>query len=273
MNTSDLELHQMNPQGRFSNRAEDYAKYRPSYPTEAIEFILEGWQDSAKLTAVDIGAGTGISSRLLADKKVKVIAIEPNGAMRQAATPHPLVKYRDGNAENTNLPNSSVDLVTCFQSFHWFEIEPTLREFQRILKPEGKIALVWNDRDIDGKDEFTRQHGQIIDKVGGKSSVAHRMNKYHEQYISSLLPNVRYRSFPYRQPLDKTSLIGLAMSSSYIPKAGVSHQQLVNDLNELHSQHCDRQSLVYLYYKTSVYVWEYCSSFASGKINIASPKE
>lgn len=84
---------QLNPQSRFSDRAQDYAKYRPSYPSEAIDCILAGLETSG--IAADIGAGTGISSRLLADRGVKVIAIEPNAAMKQAAESHPLVEFGD----------------------------------------------------------------------------------------------------------------------------------------------------------------------------------
>jgi ubiquinone/menaquinone biosynthesis C-methylase UbiE len=153
------QLYQMNPQGRFSDRAEDYAKYRPSYPKEAIDCILEGLGEPSQLLAADIGAGTGISSRLLADRGVKVIAIEPNLEMRQAATPHPLVEFEDGSAENTQLGDRCVDLVTCFQSFHWFNPEPTLKEFQRILKPQGRLAVVWNNRNKE--DKFTAEYSYL----------------------------------------------------------------------------------------------------------------
>ena len=137
----------MNPLSRFSDRAADYAKYRPSYPDEAIAILLEGLGNPSQLLAADIGAGTGISSPLLAQRGVRVIAIEPNEAMREAASPHPLVEFQDGAAEATNLPDTSVDLVTCFQAFHWFNPEPTLEVFHRILKPTGRLAVVWNDRD------------------------------------------------------------------------------------------------------------------------------
>ena len=119
-------LHQLNPQSRFSDRAEDYAKYRPSYPTAAIDCILQEFKEKSPLIAADIGAGTGISSRLLADRGVRVIAIEPNAAMRQVAEAHPLVEFRHGSAEATKLPDKSVDLVTCFQAFHWFNNDKCL---------------------------------------------------------------------------------------------------------------------------------------------------
>ena len=114
--------------GCASQRAEDYAKYRPNYPEVAIDCILNGLDKPERLTAADIGAVTGISSRLLADRGVKVIAIEPNAVMKAAATPHSLVQFKGGSAENTELENDSVDLVTCFQAFHWFNPELTERK-------------------------------------------------------------------------------------------------------------------------------------------------
>jgi ubiquinone/menaquinone biosynthesis C-methylase UbiE len=120
LNTDSTPLHTMNPLSRFSDRVADYVKYRPSYPAAAIAIILAGLGNSAQLIAADIGAGTGISSRLLAERGISVIAIEPNTEMRQAAESHKLVEVREGTAEVTNLPDASVDLVTCFQSFHWF---------------------------------------------------------------------------------------------------------------------------------------------------------
>ncbi|NJK55879.1 MAG: class I SAM-dependent methyltransferase [Pleurocapsa sp. SU_5_0] len=251
---TDNQLYQMNPQERFSDRAQDYAKYRPSYPSEAINCILEQLGESSSLIAADIGAGTGISSRLLADRGVKVIAIEPNVAMRQVAQKHPLVEFRDGSAENTKLPDKSVDLVTCFQSFHWFNPKPTLTEFARILQPEGRIALVWNDRDLDGGDRFTREHDYIITQASNNSPIHSRLDGKSGTFIKSLFPLVSQHIFSSQQAFTKDSLIGLAMSASYIPQEGKVHQQLLQDLANLHQKYCDEQSLVYLKYKTSVYL-------------------
>ncbi len=249
-------LHQMNPQSRFSNRAEDYAKYRPSYPIEAIDCILAGLEGKDQLIAADMGAGTGISSRLLADRGVKVIAIEPNATMRQVAKAHPLVEFRDRNAEITTLPDKSVDLVTCFQSFHWFNPEPTVKEFDRILKAKGKIALLWNDRDIYGDDQFTCEHNELIIEASNKSPILSRLGGKSYSFIKSLFPNVNHSIFPYQQALTNDALIGLAMSASYIPKLGNKYQQLIDDLTKLHQQYSNTQGLVFLHYKTSVYLTE-----------------
>jgi SAM-dependent methyltransferase len=250
---SNEQLYQMNPQGRFSDRAQDYAKYRPSYPSEAINCILEGL-DTSKLITADIGAGTGISSRLLADRGVKVMAIEPNTAMRQVALAHPLVEFRDGSAENTKLPDNSVDLVTCFQAFHWFNPEPTLREFARILQPEGRIALVWNDRDLDGGDRFTREYDYIITQASNNSPILSRLDGRSGTFIKSLFSLVSQQIFAYQQALTQDSLIGVATSASYIPQEGKAYQQMLRNLTNLHQKYCDEQGLVYLKYKTSVYL-------------------
>ncbi len=253
---SDPALYEMNPQERFSDRAEDYAKYRPSYPSAVIDRIIADLGDPSELIAADIGAGTGISSRLLADREIKVIAIEPNSAMRKVAQPHSLVEFLDGSAENTGLYDTSVDLVTCFQAFHWFNPEPTLKEFARILKPKGKVALVWNDRDVDGKDRFTREHDHIITQASNNSQIHNRLDSQSNLQISSLFSKVKYHSFPYQQAFNQESLIGLAMSASYMPQKGTAHQQLVNDLTNLYQKYHDAQGLVYLQYKSSLYLTE-----------------
>lgn len=254
MNETNIEtmpLHAMNPQGRFSHRAADYAKYRPSYPTTAIDTILEGL-DPSQLVAADMGAGTGISSRLLAERGVQVLAIEPNLEMRQAALPHPLVEFHEGTAEKTNLPNASVDLVACFQSFHWFDSAPTLLEFRRILKPTGQLAVVWNDRDR--RDEFTQHYTRLVQIASNHHPAESRLVSVKPLLASSLFPNVRCHTFVYRQALDKNGLIGRAMSVSYVPREGLAQQQLVSDLQELYNSYCNENGLVYMAYRTSVYL-------------------
>ena len=242
-------LYQMNPQERFSDRAEDYAKYRPSYPSEAIDGILEGLGRAEGLIAADIGAGTGISSRLLADRGVKVIAIEPNAAMRKAATSHPLVEFRNGDAENSKLEENSVDLITCFQAFHWFNPEPTLREFARILKPKGRLAVVWNDRDR--SDEFTAEYTHLTQTVATIQS-DWRTERFLRQTPS--FSEVTQLTFPYQQSLDRKGLVGRAMSTSYIPKTGKLSHEFRDRLNRLYEEYCDEQNLVYLKYNTNVYL-------------------
>lgn len=242
-------LYAMNPQARFSDRAGDYAKYRPGYPAAAIDSILEGVDELS--VAADIGAGTGISSRLLAERGIRVVAIEPNAQMRQAALPYPLVSFHNGTAENTNLSNASVNLVVCFQSFHWFDPKPTLLEFHRILKSAGRLALVWNDRDASS--EFTQNYTHLVQIASNHHPAESRLVAVAPLLESPLFSNVRCHTFAYRQELDLDGLIGRAMSVSYIPRSGLAHQQLVSELKKLYNR-CNENGFVYLVYCTSVYL-------------------
>ena len=246
-------LHQMNPQSRFTSRAEDYAKYRPSYSDAVIDRIVTELDDASEVVAADIGAGTGISSRLLADRGIKVMAIEPNPAMRQAAKSHPLVEFHDGSAENTKLPNAAVDLITCFQAFHWFNPEPTLKEFARILKPKGKLAAIWNNRHKD--DEFTREYSRLTQKASNNDSELRYGTERSLRHTDWFNP-ARHFVFSYRQALNLEALIGRAMSTSYIPQEGEIHEEFIEGLKQLHQHYRNGDDLVYLQYQTSVYLTE-----------------
>lgn len=249
-------LHTLNPLTRFSNRASYYAQYRPSYPEQAINLLLEGLGNPAELIAADIGAGTGISARLLAEKQVQVIAIEPNLPMRQAATPHPLVEFREGTSETTHLADHSVDLVTAFQAFHWFNPEPTLKEFKRILKPSGRLAIVWNHRNRN--DPFTQGYSSIL-KAASKDHPAEKEKRKRVMDVaqnSDQFKNWRYLAIAYQQKLDLNKLIGRTQSASYIPTEGEAAEQIITDLETLFQRWVDEQGFVYLVYRTDVYLAE-----------------
>ncbi len=154
------------------------AKSRPTYPDDAIQYILDTYQLRSGSELADVGCGTGISSQLFAQHGLHVTGVEPNHDMRQKAAeltdlvaPGTL-RLVDGTAENTTLKDSSVDAVLCAQAFHWFAADLALKEFHRILKPEGWTVLIWNERDE--SDHFTRAYGDAfrklteIDKVEAK---------------------------------------------------------------------------------------------------------
>jgi SAM-dependent methyltransferase len=251
-NINRIALHTLNPLDRFSDRAADYVKYRPSYPAAVIDTILDGL-DTATIVAADIGAGTGISTRLLAQRGVRVFAIEPNAAMRDAATPHPLVEFRDGKAEATGIENASVDLVTCFQAFHWFDPTPTLLEFRRILKSTGRLALVWNNRDKE--DAFTNEYSKLIVAGSTDRATHERSESAQPLLISPHFTNVRLTTFTNHQELDLAGLIGRVRSNSYTPK-GALLDRLILDLEKLHDRFQNDDGFVYLKYSTSLHLAE-----------------
>ncbi|MEM7716054.1 MAG: methyltransferase domain-containing protein [Cyanobacteria bacterium P01_A01_bin.68] len=245
-------LYNLNPLTRFCEKAGNYNKYRPPYPDAVVNKILEGLTLNNQFVAADIGAGTGISARQIASKGIKVIAVEPNAAMREVAESHQGVEWRNGTAEATNLPDASVDLITCFQAFHWFKPEPTLLEFRRILKPQGRLAVVFRDFNLD--DEFTRVYDQFICKF--EESCPSGTLSYK---IEPLKNNLDFQyldcyTFPYKQELDLSSLIGLAQSVSFISSAETVQKQLVDGLEQLHQRFCDRNGFVYLDYSNKVHL-------------------
>ncbi|MDY7021395.1 MAG: class I SAM-dependent methyltransferase [Cyanobacteria bacterium J06592_8] len=251
-----LPLYLKNPVSRFSARASEYAQYRPSYPPEAIAHILCGLGDFNTIVAADIGAGTGISANLLAARGVRVLALEPNAAMKQMATSHPQVQWLEGTAETIPLADQSVDLVTAFQAFHWFDLEPTLKEFSRILKPNGRVAIVWNHRDR--QDQFTQAYSQIFKQASRYNSA---MRPRSRRPITSLLEsldfeNQRHQKFTHHQALDLTGLVGRTHSASYIPKQGLEAESILKNIRELYHNWKDDRGFVYILYRTDVYLAE-----------------
>lgn len=252
-----LPLHQQNPLGRFSDRAQDYARYRPTYPPEAITALLHNLGDPTALIAADIGAGTGISARLLGDRGLTVWAIEPNAAMRAANEPHPQVTVQSATAEATGLPDASVHLVTCCQAFHWFQADAALAEFHRILKPNGRVALLWNERKP--IDRFTEAYESII------CNASDRQIKVITDYKSSKalahapqFKNYQTYYFDWLRPMTHDALIGLSLSASYVPKSGDAHDQMMRRLHCLFEQWAEKNEMgdrcIQMAYRTNVYL-------------------
>ncbi|MCU0537377.1 MAG: class I SAM-dependent methyltransferase [Hydrococcus sp. Prado102] len=257
----------MNALERFSNRAIDYANCRPSYSKEAIAFILKGLNSSSQLIAADIGAGTGISSRQLAEQGVRVLAIEPNAEMRAVAVPHPSVEFYDSTAEKTRLADTSIDLITCFNSAHWFDTKPTLLEFKRILKPGGRLALAWQE--WDESDRCTQLYNNIVfsasypnlfkrfvEKATRNSKLALRWYEWqlHRLLRSFNFTNIRREEFADRQELDLAKLIGLARSQSFVPLTESVQEQLLCAFGQLCDRFGNENGKMYLVYRIRVYL-------------------
>ncbi len=244
---------ELSPTTRFADRASDYALFRPSYPPAAIDAVFEGLPTDRPLVAADIGAGTGISSRLLADRGLRVLAVEPNAAMRETADPHPGVTFVDGAAESTGLGAASVDLVMCAQAFHWFKPVDALAEFRRIVKPRGRLVFLVNERD--NEDAAMRAYNTAI-KAAAERELSEGMRGAIDDALHAAgIPTVP-RSFPYAQALSRDGLVGRARSASYIPKEGPRYEQLLRDLDALWIAHHGADGMVTLGYRTFVWVVE-----------------
>lgn len=236
----------LQPVARFSDRVGDYARHRPSYPQEAIQAVLAGLNVGPGFTAVDVGAGTGISTRLLAERVFpaggRVVAIEPNEAMREqgTASSDSRIEWMGTSGEQTGLPDRSADLVLCAQAFHWLDGPAALDEFARILKPGGRAALLWNVQDT--TDEFTAGYNRAlrthaVDEPRSPTYISDPDGSYCG--LPGILRDHRgfssYAHFELRgdQTLDMEGLLGRALSASYAPKSGPGYESLKRTLAEL----------------------------------------
>lgn len=241
------------PTTRFSDRVADDTRYRPTYPAEAIDAILEGLGDAASLTAADVGAGTGISARLLGDRGLRVIAIEPNAAMRDGATALPRVEWRDAAGESTGLDDLSIDLVLCAQAYHWMDPPRACAEFARVLRPGGRLALMWNDGDE--STPVAGRYYELLREVATDGTLSHKTAAAGPT-LASPFESMERLTFRNVQRMDREGLIGRAMSASYVPKAGPEVEWLSSALSDLHSEHADASGLIAFEYEVVLYLGE-----------------
>ena len=257
-----MEAHRTDPTvpdstTRFSDRVEQYVKYRPGYPSGVLAFLRELgvlWEGA---TIADIGSGTGISSTLLLSEGHEVFAVEPNGPMRQAAErmlkgdPH--FHSVNGKAEATTLADASVDLIIAGQAFHWFDPSAARREFARILRPGGGVALFWNCRILSGT-PFADQYEALSCEFGTDYCRVRHEELTAEQIAAFLSPGkVQIGQFPNAQRLDYAALEGRLLSSSYIPgPTKPRYPEMIVALRKLFD-HCQIDGHVVMEYTTEVH--------------------
>ncbi len=220
------------PTERFGSRAPAYASFRPAYPNEAIDAVLTGLGDMREIVVADVGAGTGISSRMFAARGSDVIAIEPNAAMQAAAGEHARVRWCDGTAERTGLADRSVDVVVACQAFHWFATPEAMTEFARIAR--RRAAILQYERDE--RDAFTNEYGEIVRAYARDDTEARRLAALT---TFARFPNARvtHAEFPSAQILTRDALLGRAASSSYLPDAGPESEAMQRDLRAAFERH------------------------------------
>jgi len=228
---------------RFSNRVDDYVRFRPGYPPALLQWLHSEQGVPHEALVADIGAGTGISSQMLLAAGHPLIAVEPNAAMRAAAetwlgTEYPNFRAINGTAEATGLADASVGLVSAAQAFHWFDTVAVRAEWRRILAPGGRVLVFWNSRLLDAS-PFLRGYEQLLLDFGTDySAVAERYqtDEQMREWFGGGLQAIGY--FPNVQMLDFDALQGRLLSSSYAPTAGQpGHDAMLAALRTLFDTH------------------------------------
>ena len=210
----------VDPTHRFSTRVENYVRYRPGYPADVSRVLADEMGFSPVAVVADVGAGTGISSRLFLDNGNTVYAVEPNDAMRQAA--ETLLRDRPrfhsviGTAEQTTLADQTVDYIVAGQAFHWFDIAGARREFAHILRSGGWVVLMWNTRKIDTT-PFLRGYEKLLLDFGTDYQEVNHANISDEAMRQFFGTRPHYRALPNEQVFDLAGLTGRLLSSSYVP--------------------------------------------------------
>lgn len=206
----------------FTDKADIYAKYRPSYPNEYIEYLLSANELNENQIVADIGSGTGIFSRQLLESGLHVIGVEPNDDMRKMAE-QSLSQYSrfqsiKATAEHTTLKENSVDLVTVAQAFHWFNKEAFKIECQRILKQKAHVALVWNSRD--GTSPIIKENAEICQKTCPNFKGFSGGIEETPEMFNSFFKDGKYEFKEYQNDLlfDYEGFLGRNLSASYAPK-------------------------------------------------------
>ena len=219
---------------RFSSRVENYARYRPGYPLAIVDLLRDECGLTSESIIADVGSGTGKLSELFLNNGNFVIGVEPNAAMRQAAESI-LVDCKnfrsiDGTAESTTLDNQSVDFVIAGQAFHWFDRPRAKAECARILKRNGWVVVIWNERQTDTT-PFLQAYEQLLLTYGTDYQEVRHENA--EPLVKEFFTprNPRFAQFPNHQEFDFQALRGRLLSSSYTPEASSpKFQPMVDEL-------------------------------------------
>ncbi|AYF48542.1 class I SAM-dependent methyltransferase [Pseudomonas fluorescens] len=248
-------VHASAQQG-FSTQAVTYAQGRPDYPRQLTGWLTEALGVDAQSTVIDLGAGTGKFTRLLSTLAPTLIAVEPVQAMgAQLSKLLPDVRLVDGTADSMPLAAASADAVVCAQAFHWFSTQAALREIHRVLKPEGRLGLVWNVRDESVA--WVAAITAIITPYEGDTPRFHT-GRWREAFTGELFSAPELSCFPYSHVgspqeviMDRFLSVSFIAALPDAEKAKVTAQ--LQDLIDTHPDLRGRDTVAFPY-QTQAYV-------------------
>ncbi len=240
------------PTQRFSSRVDNYVKYRPAYPTAIIDLLVAECGLTPNSIVADVGSGTGLLAESFLKAGNRVLGIEPNREMREAGEQllHSYERFVSiaATAEATTLPVHSVDFITAGQSFHWFDRERVGAEFARILRSQGWLVLVWNERRTDST-PFLRAYEQLLRTYSPDyAQVDHK--QVDRDVIQTVFPTATFktRSFDNQQRFDFEGVKGRLLSSSYAPEIGhPNHAPMLAELAILFERYQQNGEIAFEY--------------------------
>lgn len=249
-------INSISPTSRFSNRAENYARFRPGYPDELFTFIETEMNLRSADNIVDIGSGTGLFAGPLLKHGHKVVCLEPNEDMRKAGEErlkkYPSFQSIQSTAEHTGLEDSSVDLITIAQTFHWLDPVAARLECNRILKPNGHVILAWNRQT--NQTAFGKKYTDLRNKyrIGEPGPVQIDPIVIKDFFAPKIATS---NVFANKQLLDFEGLKGQLLSKSYIPLPGHElYDAMITELIQLFIAY-NESGLVSIEYETLLY-WD-----------------
>ena len=235
----------------FGPAAGAYERGRPSYPAEAITFLVDRLALQPGRRVVDLAAGTGKLTRLLVPSGASVIAVEPVAGMRDELMRQvPEIEAVDGTAESMPMADGSADAMTAAQAFHWFDGSRALPEIHRVLRPGGELAVVYNRRSTD--DPLTAAIGHIPDRYRG-GAPEHTTGRWMEAFRrSDLFTPLDVTTFESQQEVDEDGLVDRVLSTSVV--AALPPDELARVADEVRALAAEHPRPMLLHYTTEVWV-------------------
>ena len=211
------------PASSFDLAAEEYERTRPDYPDAVLDHVPV----PADATVLDLGAGTGKLTRVLARRYARVLAVEPLDRMRailEQVVPH--AEARRGRAEQIPLPDAAVDAVFAAQAFHWFANDEAVAEIARVLRPRGVLALVWNSADDNRPTPLPAAFHAYLEELRAEAA-AFGDTPFAEIIGRGPFGGVHEAAVPHEHVLDREGLLDNARSVSWIASRAVGDKERV----------------------------------------------
>lgn len=251
-------MTRFDPRHVFSARLNSYIKYRPGYPRDVIDTLINECGLNSDWRVADIGSGTGLLSRLFLDLGCTVVGVEPNQEMRQAGEQILAgclgFTSMSGSAEATGIADRSIDLISAGMAFHWFDAAHAKAEFRRILIPNGWVALVWN-RMLTHPEPFMQDYtGLILEYSPGWTETLRRDQPGSAVDLPRFFGGLYHRAvFPIHQCLDWNGLYGRTLSIAHVPQPDdPMYAPMFTRLGDIYERY-ENNGIVEIQYETELY--------------------